>query len=263
MAWISVHEQVLGGKLRELAKELECSQNEALGLLVRLWLWGINNADKEGRIIGATKDDIAEALTIGIDKRLSPDSVVDALIKTNWIDMDSGLYLHDWDEWQEYWYKAIETREKAAERKREQRARKRAEVVSGNEPRCIISAPKPTILHEEPVQEKVEPEKKKPSEEYSEGFKKFWEIYPRKVGKGEAFKKYKARTKAGWSPDELYEAAVNYAAKVTRERTEQMYIKHPATFLSDTEPFTDFLPKKNEVQNNTVSNEDNPYANWR
>ena len=47
MAWISVHEQVVGGKLRTLAKELNCSQNEALGMLVTLWLWGINNADSE------------------------------------------------------------------------------------------------------------------------------------------------------------------------------------------------------------------------
>ena len=51
MAWISVHEQVVGGKLRTLAKELNCSQNEALGMLVTLWLWGINNADSEGKII--------------------------------------------------------------------------------------------------------------------------------------------------------------------------------------------------------------------
>lgn len=29
MAWISVHEQVIGGKLRNLAKEIGCSQNEA------------------------------------------------------------------------------------------------------------------------------------------------------------------------------------------------------------------------------------------
>ena len=32
MAWISVHEQVIGGKLRNLAKEIGCSQNEALGI---------------------------------------------------------------------------------------------------------------------------------------------------------------------------------------------------------------------------------------
>ena len=104
MAWISVHEQVIGGKLRSLAKEIGCSQNEALGLLVRLWLWGINNADKEGRIIGADKADVAEVLTVGIDARYSPEDAVDALVETAWIDIDDGLFIHDWEEWQEQWY---------------------------------------------------------------------------------------------------------------------------------------------------------------
>lgn len=125
MAWISVHEQVIGGKLRSLAKEIGCSQNEALGLLVRLWLWGINNADKEGRIVKADRDDIEEALTIGIDKNISPKKAVDAMIATNWIDIEAGIYIHDWDQWQEQWYKAMDRREKDAERQRKNRAKKK------------------------------------------------------------------------------------------------------------------------------------------
>lgn len=46
MAWVSVHDNVIGGKLRELAKEIGRTQEEALGILVSLWLWGLNNADK-------------------------------------------------------------------------------------------------------------------------------------------------------------------------------------------------------------------------
>ena len=118
MAWISVHEQVIGGKLRSLAKEIGCSQNEALGLLVRLWLWGINNADKEGLIIGADKSDVAEVLAIGLNPKLDSEEVVDALVETKWIDFDNGLYIHDWEEWQEQWYKALARRDKDAERKR-------------------------------------------------------------------------------------------------------------------------------------------------
>ena len=45
MAWISVHEDIIGGKLRELSKSLGCSQNESIGILIRLWLWCINNAE--------------------------------------------------------------------------------------------------------------------------------------------------------------------------------------------------------------------------
>lgn len=50
MAWVSVHDNVMGGKLRELAKEIGCTQEEALGILVSLWIWGLNNADKDGKL---------------------------------------------------------------------------------------------------------------------------------------------------------------------------------------------------------------------
>lgn len=125
MAWISVHEQVVGGKLRTLAKELNCSQNEALGMLVTLWLWGINNADSEGKIIGATRADIAKVLYVGLNEEIDPLKAVDALITTGWIDLDTDLYLHDWGEWQEQWYKAMTAREKDKERKRRERAAKK------------------------------------------------------------------------------------------------------------------------------------------
>lgn len=265
MAWISVHEQVLGGKLRNLAKEIGCSQNEALGILVRLWLWGINNADREGRIIGANKEDVAEVLNIGIDNRYSSMEVIDALINTNWIDFEEDLFLHDWDEWQEQWYKAIEVREKDAARKREERKKARLAKKSGNyvkvelekEMEADLPSPKLIIPHEE--EPKLQPAEQKKTEEYPEGFNQFWEVYPKKVGKGEAYKKYKARINSGWSPEELLEAAQNYASKVIRERTDKQYIKHPKTFLSDNEPFVDFLPVKTKVENN----EDDPYAEWR
>lgn len=274
MAWISVHEQVIGGKLRSLAKEIGCSQNEALGLLIRLWLWGINNADKEGKIIGAVKGDVAEVLTIGIDSRYSPDKVVDALVSTRWIDIDGDLYIHDWEEWQEQWYKAIEVRERDAARKREERRRARAaktakSAVPTETPKeeppaekekgmeAVLPVPKLIIPHEEG-------QKSQPDAAYSKDFEEFWSVYPRKVGKGDAYKKYKARLKDGWSEAELLEAARHYADRVVRERTEQKYIKHAKTFLSDSTPFIDDLPKKQEVKSAAgTCDDDNPYADWR
>ena len=73
MAWISVHEQVTSGKLRRLAKELRCSQNEVLGMLVKFWLWGISNADRYGYIEGTDKEDIADVVNIGISKNIDPE----------------------------------------------------------------------------------------------------------------------------------------------------------------------------------------------
>lgn len=62
MAWISVHDHVVGGKLRELAKDIGCSQKEALGILVSLWLWGLNNADQTGKLRSCDRSDVAEAV---------------------------------------------------------------------------------------------------------------------------------------------------------------------------------------------------------
>lgn len=269
MAWISVHEQVIGGKLRSLAKEIGCSQNEALGILIRLWLWAINNAGKDGCIVGADKDDVAEVLNMGIDRRYSADDVVDALVVTGWIDMENGLYIHDWEEWQEQWYKAIEIREKDAARKRKERSLKR---MMKNQSESTVATPPAAAMED---MEEVLPNpklnipndeapKQQPAATYSNDFEEMWKIYPRKVGKGDAYKKYKARLNDGWSPGELMEAVKNYASKVARERTEQQYIKHAKTFFSDSTPFVDYLPSKEEpAAKASYGNDDDPYADWR
>lgn len=60
----------------------------------------------------------------------------------------------------------------------------------------------------------------------------------------------------------MLEAAQNYRKKVLNERTEQKYIKHPKTFLSDTTPFTDYI-KNGESVVVAKTSEDDPYAEWR
>ena len=68
MAWVSVHDNVIGGQLRELAKEIGCTQEEALGILVSLWIWGLNNADKYGKLMSADREDVLDAFSV---KRVS------------------------------------------------------------------------------------------------------------------------------------------------------------------------------------------------
>lgn len=98
---------------------------------------------------------------------------------------------------------------------------------------------------------------------YSKTFEDWWDIYPRKVGKGEAYKKYNTRLKDGWSPNELLEAAKNYRNDVQRTHTEKCYIKHPKTFLSDTLPFTDFIKRTDKESTvDTAESNENPYAAW-
>ena len=102
MAWVSVHDNVIGGKLRELAKEIGCTQEEALGILVSLWIWGLNNADKDGKLMSADREDVLEAFSVKLVSGLKVD-IVDTLVKTRWMDEPEPgvLYIHDWDQWQE------------------------------------------------------------------------------------------------------------------------------------------------------------------
>ena len=243
MAWISVHESVVGAKLRLFAKELNASQNEALGLLITLWLWGIHNADRYGKIVGATKSDVAKVIYSGLNDKLNPIDSVDALIKTNWIDIDEdGLYIHDWNEWQKQWYKAIDVRDKDRERKRKEKLRQNESDAS-----------KKT--------EKASSADKQTDKAYSTDFEDFWNVYPRKVGKGEAYKKYLARLNDGWSPEQLLQSAKKYRSQVVNERTEEKYIKHAKTFLSENTPFADYLTKTERQVSKPVE-EENPYASW-
>jgi hypothetical protein len=108
-------------KTRELSRLLSITRHEAIGILVCLWTWGIYNADRFGNILCATAEDIADGV---MSRGQSADVLLDSLVKSGWIDVDEvdGHYvLHDWDEWQEPWYKAIDKRNADTLRKREQR----------------------------------------------------------------------------------------------------------------------------------------------
>ena len=265
MAWVSVHDNVIGGKLRELAKEIRSTQEEALGILVSLWLWGLNNADKDGRLMSADREDVLEAFSVKLVSSIKVD-IVEVLVKTRWMDEPEPgvLYIHDWDQWQKQWYKAMELREKDARRKAQSRRAKSTAVeqMETGEQECFMQP----ALDGENRREEPEEERSKPEEpKYAPAFDLFWDAYPRKIGKGEAYKKYKTRRKDGYSDEELLEAAKAYAIQCRKMKTEKEFIKHPKTFLSDSLPFLDYLPKKEPEPPAPPSGNQsmqNPFGNW-
>lgn len=157
--------------------------------------------------------------------------------------------------WQDQWYKAKEAREKDAKRKRESRRSRppeQEEQVSMEENAdgpvdSPVDSPQDTGQSETEENQEggTQPgEQQKPEPpKYTPDFEVFWDAYPRKADKGMAYKKYKARINDGYSPAELLEAAKNYALQCRRQNTEKQYIKHPKTFLGDSTPFLDYLPK--------------------
>lgn len=75
---------------------------------------------------------------------------------------------------------------------------------------------------------------------YSEQFLSFWEIYPRKEGKAEAFKAWERLLKEGYTPEQLTAAAQRYRASCERKKTERDYIKKGVNFLRH-RTFEDYL----------------------
>ena len=111
-----------------------------------------------------------------------------------------------------------------------------------------------------PEAQNPNPKSRKAISNYSTDFEEFWSVYPRKVDKAQAYKKYKARLEDGFSPDQLLEAAKNYADQCRRDRTEEKYIKHGKTFLGESTPFLDYLPKNAPTAyTDTVNDDENPF----
>lgn len=161
MAWISVHQEVDGTKLRRLYQAIGCSKFEALGILNFLWFWGLKNADETGLVRDADLDVLNRYLYgCGEGCTLDMGKVVQSLVDTGWIDVAvDGFYIHDWDQWQEQWYKLQKTRKYDVERKRKARAEeleaeRREAEESGTEPE---KKPKRKAAQKKP---KEEPEKK-------------------------------------------------------------------------------------------------------
>lgn len=127
--WIAVHEEVLGSKLRGFRKRIKCSEAEALGILTLLWLWARKNADITGLLGNTDREDVSSALAPCIGSYLNANEVTEALIEEGWLDETNGqLYVHDWYEWQQYWYNYLEKKEKDKVRKRLEREKAKSDT---------------------------------------------------------------------------------------------------------------------------------------
>lgn len=140
MAWISVHQDVDGTKLRRLYQAIGCSKFEALGILNFLWFWGLKNADENGLVRDASLDVLNRYLYgCGENSDLDMRKVVQALVDVGWVDLaDNGFVLHDWDTWQSQWYKYQRTKEYNAERMRKTRSAEKARKAQQEAPEAPV-----------------------------------------------------------------------------------------------------------------------------
>lgn len=268
-AWFQVQvELITHPKTTRLRKQLKCSQGEAAGIILGLFTWGVEHATKEGFFICEDEEDFGSYLQyVNAGTRLTPEGMVEGLKETGWLDITaSGPRIHDWDTWQAALYKAKERRESDAARKRETRRNKplgQLPDASKDENVDIPQDCPPDSPKDDPKEEAEGPPSAPGPPKYTPAFETFWKAYPRMVGKGEAYKKYKARRNDGYSDAELLEAAKNYANQCRKLSTQKEYIKHPKTFLSDSLPFLDYLPKREQAeQDQQLPDTRNPFAEY-
>ena len=115
----------------------------------------------------------------------------------------------------------------SARRKRESRARLN-----------LVGSDKLVTMSQE---SHIEKDTNKNKRNYSESFQEFWSCYPRKIDKGNAYKKFCARLTDGFTEEQLISASRMYAKECELNHTDEKYIKHPRTFLSDALPFMDYI----------------------
>lgn len=79
----------------------------------------------------------------------------------------------------------------------------------------------------------------------SSEFSVWWKQYPKKLEKKDAIKAYEHNIKEGATHEEMLTALRNYCIKLSYDKTEEKYIKHPATFLR-AERWRDYLSMPTE-----------------
>jgi len=79
-------------------------------------------------------------------------------------------------------------------------------------------------------------------EKMNEDFDRFWEAYPRKVGKSSARKQWEEQMESGVDPEDLIASAENYAKECSAHGAEERYVKHGSNFLAENR-FEDYTPE--------------------
>lgn len=122
MAWIEVHQTLpTHRKIKKLKRLLKIKTPQAVGHVVMLWLWSIDNAP-DGNLSPADIEDIAEAA----EWSGNAEKFVSALTDAGFVDDD--MHLHDWGEYAgRLMDQREERRKKERDRKAQYRAKKRAE----------------------------------------------------------------------------------------------------------------------------------------
>lgn len=98
---------------------------------------------------------------------------------------------------------------------------------------------------------------------YSEDFEKFWEVYPRRLNKADAYKHFSARIRDGESLENIMAATERYAINCKKDHTDEKFIMHPSTFLGTSLRYRDYLPREKEEKKVTGNPFERELDRWK
>lgn len=90
------------------------------------------------------------------------------------------------------------------------------------------------------------PAKKTVDKPYSQEFENFWDIYPKREGKKQAYKVFNTLLKKDVTQAMIHERLKTYKARIQSLNTMYEYIRNPATFLNNLDDYASgFVPTRN------------------
>ena len=255
-------------KTRKTAKRLGL---EGVRSLQILWLWAaINRPD--GNLSGMDWEDIE----LAADWQGEEQSFFDFCMGI-WIDdAPQGYVLHDWKDHNSWASEADERSDKArfsrlatvnreaydqmkaaginavskddydrlttVQRPSDDRQTNAGRIVNAPPTPAPSPAPSPAPVPNPAPSPKPKPSPRKVKDiEQLELFDEFYNSYPRKTEKSAARKNWIARMNDKENPNDIIKAAIAFSQVCLKEGREQRFIKHPATFISSTNVWKDYL----------------------
>ncbi len=225
-AWIkvgaSIHNkpEVLG-----IAKECGLGVDTVVGKLIRMWAW-FDEMSANGHVSYGTN--------VWLDSYVGHDGFAQACASVGWLRISSdGLTMPNFDR-----HNGESSKKRLIDAARKRQSRSSQITKSEERPAGVreMSHQKCDQIREDKIREEVTTlgdSGESPAEKYPPGFVQFWDHYPRKVGKGAAYKVWKRMSR----PDK--EAAIDRAEWFAGcwkhhdpHGDRASFIPHPATWLN-------------------------------
>lgn len=218
MAWIESHQTLRRHpKILHLCDLTKWSINEAVGVLHSLWWWTLDYAED-----GDLKKFTSYQITLAIEAKIDPEILINVLIESKFIDKD--MKIHDWWNYAGPYLtkkyhnnnpkKLIDIKRKYFTPKGLPKGMQKREVATP-----ISSLP---TNHNQPNQ---------PTNS-ADGFRIFYEAYPRHVGKGKAMEAWIKLNPDGELQKIIMDAIEKQKNTEQWKKNKGQYIPYPATWLN-------------------------------